>query len=212
MRFRTRKPPAPDTQRRMLALSVQPESSALPTREADARPALPAFEALYDAHVDRVFRMLRRIGVPESSLEDAVQDVFIIAFRRMDGFEGRSSLSTWLCGIATQTARNYRRHARRHPETPTEGAGEDAPASAPSPERALETSEAVRVLHALLDELDEEKREVFVLVELEQIPAPEIAAMLELNLNTVYARVRAARAAFEQCVARHRAKDGWRLR
>lgn len=212
MLFRTRKHQPPDTQGRMLALSVQPEASALPTRGAGARAEAASFEALYDAHVDRVYRMLRRIGVPEASLEDAVQDVFITAFRRLDGFEGRSSLSTWLCGIATQTARNYRRHARRHPETPTEGAGEDAPASAPSPERELESSEAVRVLHALLDELDEDKREVFVLVELEQIPVPEIARMLEQNLNTVYARVRAARAAFEQGVARHRARDGWRLR
>jgi RNA polymerase sigma-70 factor, ECF subfamily len=212
MPFRTRKPPVPDTQRRMLALSVQPESNALPAREAGARAQAPSFDSIYDTHVDRVFRMLRRIGVPESSLEDAVQDVFITAFRRMDSFEGRSSLSTWLCGVATQTARNYRRHARRHPETPTEGAGEDAPTSAPSPERELETSEALRVLLALLDELDEDKREVFVLVELEQIPVPEIASMLGLNTNTVYARVRAARAAFEQGVARHKARDGWRLR
>lgn len=196
----------------MVALSVQPESNALSAREDGARASATSFEAIYDAHVDRVFRMLRRIGVPDASLEDAVQDVFITAFRRMDAFEGRSSLSTWLCGVATQTARNYRRHARRHPETPTEGAGEDAPTSAPSPERELETSEAARILHALLDELDEDKREVFVLVELEQIPVPEIASMLELNVNTVYARVRAARAAFEQGVARHKARDGWRLR
>lgn len=70
----------------------------------------------------------------------------------------------------------------------------------------------MRILHQLLDQLEDEKREVFVLAELEQLSAPEMAASLGVNVNTLYARVRAARAAFEQAVSRHRAKDQWRLK
>jgi RNA polymerase sigma-70 factor (ECF subfamily) len=66
----------------------------------------------------------------------------------------------------------------------------------------------LRVLHELLDQLDEDKREAFVLAELEGLTAPEIAQSLDLNVNTVYARIRAARIAFEQAILRHRAKDG----
>jgi RNA polymerase sigma-70 factor (ECF subfamily) len=78
-------------------------------------------------------------------------------------------------------------------------------------ERAAER-EAVRQLHAILDELDDEKRAVFVLAELEQMTVPEIAEAVEANLNTVYSRLRAARREFEQAVARHRARDEWRDR
>ncbi len=186
-------------------------SSQAPVAEAPASGALPSFEELYDEHVDRVFRALRRFGVAELAIEDAVQDVFVTAYRKLGSFEGRSALSTWLYGIALQVARNYRRSARRRPETPTEDAALDGP-SGQCLERTLEEAEAVRILHQLLDELDDDKREVFVLAELEQLSAPEMAASLGVNVNTLYARVRAARAAFEQAVARHRARDRWRLK
>ena len=58
----------------------------------------------------------------------------------------------------------------------------------------------------LLDELDGDKREAFVLSQLEQMTAPAIAEALDLNVNTVYARIRAATKAFEQAVARHHAR------
>lgn len=194
----------------MTVLAVTPEEAPLPDARA-ASGTRPSFEAMYDEHVDRVFRALRRFGVADSALEDAVQDVFVTAYRRLDAFEGRSSLGTWLYGIALHVARSYRRHGRRHPETPTEDAAVLDGPSEGNLERALEDAEAVRILHALLDELDDDKRETFVLSELEQLSAPEIAASLGVNVNTVYARVRAARAAFEQAVARHRARDRWRL-
>ena len=70
--------------------------------------------------------------------------------------------------------------------------------------------EAVRTLHTILDELDDEKREVFVLAELEQMTVPEIADAVEANVNTVYSRLRAARREFDQAVLRHRAREQWR--
>ena len=67
-------------------------------------------------------------------------------------------------------------------------------------------------LHRLLDGLDDDKRAVFVLAELEQMSAPQIAEVLGENVNTIYARLRAARREFEQMVAREDARDEWRLR
>lgn len=178
-----------------------------------ARTAAPSFEEVYDRHFGFVWRNLRRLGVPEASLDDAAQDVFVTIHRRLGEFEGRSALTTWIFAIVLGTARNHRRsHKRRSPER--DGAAPDELEAAPhgSPERRAERAEAMRLVALLLDELDEEKREVFVLAELEQLSAPEIASLLGLNVNTVYARIRAAQKAFEAALARHRARASWRSR
>lgn len=195
----------------MSVLLATPEEATEPDANL-ASGTRPSFEALYDEHVDRLFRALRRFGVADASLEDAVQDVFVTAYRKLDSFEGKSALSTWLYGIALHVARNYRRHVRRHPETPTEDDAVLDGESGGDLERSLEEAEAVRILYRLLDELEDEKRELFVLAELEQLSAPEIASFLGVNVNTIYARIRAARTAFDQAVSRHRAKDNWRLK
>ncbi len=80
-------------------------------------------------------------------------------------------------------------------------------ATSMGPVEQCEKAEAARLLRALLETLDEDKREVFVLAELEQMSVPEIAAALELNVNTTHSRLRAARRGFEQALARHRARD-----
>lgn len=179
-------------------------------RRPPADAAVPSFEDVYDAHAEMVFRSLRRLGVAESSVDDAFQDVFVVVHRRLGEFEGKSTLKTWIFGVVLGVARNYRRSTRRRAP---EGAlaaevDDDLPSpSARTPEGRAETAEAVRTLHALLDELSEDKRQVFVMADLEEMTAPEIAAALSLNVNTVYARIRAARQAFEQAVARYRAKE-----
>jgi RNA polymerase sigma-70 factor (ECF subfamily) len=194
----------------MHALDAEPLSAASRRLPAQAAAATPSFEEVYEAHVEWVWRSLRRLGVPEASVDDALQDVFVVVHRRLGDFEGRSSLKTWLFGIVLGTARNHRRSARRRaPETRLAAeVNDDLPArDARGPEDCAEDAEAVRVLHALLDELPEDKREVFVLADLEEMSAPEIAAALDLNLNTVYSRIRAARLAFEQAVARYHTKE-----
>lgn len=177
-----------------------------------ARRALgaPSFEEVYDEHAEMVWRALRRLGVPEASVDDALQEVFLVVHRRLAEFEGRSSLKTWLFGIVLGIARNQRRSVRRRAP---EGAlasevDEDLPSpSNRTPEDKAQSAEAVRTLYALLDELDEDKRQVFVMADLEEMSAPEIAAALKLNVNTVYARIRAARIGFEQAVLRFRSKE-----
>jgi RNA polymerase sigma-70 factor, ECF subfamily len=153
-----------------------------------------AAERLAREQLDFVFRSLRRLGVAAEQLDDAVQDVFVVALRREGEFEGRSSHRTWLFGIAQNVARDCRRRERR--ARTHEPMGDEPTASAPSPFDQVTSQEALRVIDAFLLSLDEDKRGVFIMAELEQIPVPEIARALSANVNTVYSRLRAARQAF----------------
>ncbi|HSU41902.1 MAG TPA: sigma factor-like helix-turn-helix DNA-binding protein, partial [Polyangiaceae bacterium] len=76
----------------------------------------------------------------------------------------------------------------------------------PTPLDVTQQNDQVKLLFSLLEGLDPPKREVFMLAELEEMTAPEIAAILEIPLNTAYSRLRAARQAFEQALARHAAR------
>ena len=139
-------------------------------------------------------------------LDDGAQDVFIVVHRRLAEFEGRSSLKSWLFGIARRVAHDHRRRIGRKerteelPETVADPGGS-------TPAHDAERAEAVRTLHEILTALDDDKREVFVLAELEQMTVPEIAEAIGANVNTVYSRLRAARAAFEQAVQRRLARQ-----
>ena len=74
------------------------------------------FGALYDANIDALWRLLERLGVPSSVIDDAAQDVFVIAYRRRAEFRGDSTLRTWLTGIALRVAKDYRRSRSRRGE------------------------------------------------------------------------------------------------
>lgn len=164
------------------------------------------FAQVYEEHFDFVWRSARRLGVPQAQVDDAVQEVFLVVHRRLSEFEARSSLKTWLFAITRRVVADHRRSARRKPSESI-GSFEPAAHARYAADAQLERDEEARLLYSLLDELDADKREVFVLAELEQVSGPEIALALGENLNTVYARLRAARSAFEAAVARHQARD-----
>jgi RNA polymerase sigma-70 factor (ECF subfamily) len=138
--------------------------------------------------------------------------VFLVVHRKLAEFEGRASVKTWLFRIARRVVRGHRRTMRRK-DGHTDAAADvdEVPADVESgPDVSAAKAEAVRLLYQILDTLDEDKREVFVLAELEQWPAPQIAQALEVNVNTVYSRLRLAREGFNLALARHRARDHWR--
>jgi RNA polymerase sigma-70 factor (ECF subfamily) len=167
-----------------------------------------AFQAVYAGYFRAMWRTLRRLGVATAQLDDAVQDVFVVVHRRLGEFDGRS-LRGWLYAIAVRVASDYRRGAAQRTTLPLPESLVDPGVD---PARASELGESVRLLHELLAELDEPKRAVFVLGELEELSAPEIAEALGENLNTVYARLRAARARFDAAFRRRRARDERRAR
>lgn len=157
----------------------------------DAGPEVPSLRAIFDEYSAFVWRTLRHLGVPERDIEDVCQEVFVVVHRKLEGFEGRSTLRTWVYGICLRTASDYRRraHVRREQavdEVPTTTFEADQ-------EHAVERSRHRKRLLELLDELDEEKRQVFVLYEIEELDMKEIADAMGTPLQTAYSRLRAAR-------------------
>lgn len=177
--------------------------AVLPTPEEVADAAL-SFREMYDKYFDFVYRCARRLGVNERALDDAVQDVFIVAYRRRDSFEGRSTMKTWLYGITRRVAKDHRRRVARKEQgmVPTDGLA----SIEPSPQESSARNEALAMVQEILATFDESKREVFVLAEMEQMTVPEIAETLSVNLNTVYSRLRKARQEFERAVQSHHRK------
>jgi len=189
-----------------------PTSAEVPPAGGESAVArVPSFAQIYEDTFDFVWCSARRLGVPDASLDDAVQEVFVIVHRRLAEFEGRSSIKTWLFGIVRNVSREARRSARRKSPHNAEGALADpellAAAAEEQPDRIAERTAENRVLHELLDRLDDDKREVFVLAELEQFSVPEIAEAVGCNVNTAYSRLRLARQAFAEAAARYRARE-----
>jgi RNA polymerase sigma-70 factor (ECF subfamily) len=174
----------------------------------DSSPTAPAeleVAAIYDAHFDFVWCALRRLGVQAHQLEDAVQDVFVVVQRRLSDFEQRSSVKTWLYGIALRVAKDHRRSQVKRGAEVSE-ADVALQGSAPDPREAAQQAEAAAVVQALLDTLDEDRRTIFVMTELEGVTASEVAETLGVGLNTVYSRLRLARRDLEQALVRYRAR------
>ncbi len=165
------------------------------------------FRQIYDEHFPLVWRSLRRLGVRESDVADAVQDVFLVVHRRLPEFEGRSKMSTWIFGICYRVAADRRKAARLNPaftsdepllETPDERA--DVAAEA-------ERRQGLRKLEAILDEMPLEQRAVFALFELECMTGEDIARALDVPLGTVYSRLRLARETFRRATSRFQAQN-----
>jgi RNA polymerase sigma-70 factor (ECF subfamily) len=168
---------------------------------------------IYDVHFDFVWRNARRLGVPEASADDVVQDVFMIVQRRINDFDGRVQLRAWIFGILVRVARDHRRSFRRKGARNVSLDHEAAHsasvvAQGPTPSELAERSERVRILDMLLSRLDDDKRMLLVLSELEQWTLREIAELLGSNTNTVHSRLRAAKKAFEKVHARWLADSG----
>lgn len=161
-----------------------------------------AFRVLYELHVDFVLRTLVYLGVPKSLAEDAAQEVFLTLHRRLRDYDMRRPLRGYLWGICRHVAQSHRRKQarilRRESVAPT-------PEPAVLPDDALEKKRATIFVRDFIDTLNEDLSTVFVLVALEGRTAPEVAAALGLNVNTVYSRVRLAR-------ERLRRASGTRLR
>jgi len=196
---------------RSTALPAPPAATLhWPSQREDAQAALRV-EDVYEAHFDFVWRTARRLGAPDLQIDDVVQEVFVVVQRRLADFEGRSELKTWLFGITRRVVRAHLRKNARHKRVTPDDIAELADLTTPDAEARVSADEHTRLLYALLAELDEEKREVFVLSELEELSGPAIADALDLHISNVYARVRSARLAFDAALKRYRARTG-RLR
>ncbi len=169
-----------------------------------------SFRALYREYVEFVGSSARRCGVPPDAMDDVVQEVFILIHAKLDSLDRPEALRNWIYGVVRRIASNHRRALRTQM-----AAGvvigcyaETAESPSPTPFERVETNADLVVLASLLEELDEQKRAVFSLVELAEATVPEAAGILEIPLNTAYSRLRAARQAFDAALRRREQRIG----
>jgi RNA polymerase sigma-70 factor (ECF subfamily) len=160
---------------------------------------------LVAAHFEFIWRSLRRLGVPQAEVDDAAQKVFWVAARRArDIAEG--SERAFLFSTAMNVTADVRRARRRRPEVSDDDALAEAIEPMCSAEELVDRKRAREILDEVLDLMDLDLRSVFVLAELEELPAPEIGALLGLPVGTVYSRLRRARDEFRTIAKRFRAQ------
>lgn len=175
-----------------------------------APPAEPAasagkglvFEEVYEQYFEFVWRSLRLLGVARESLDDAVQDTFGVIVRQLPLFEGRSSLRTWVYGVAQRVAANHRRGHRRKAAALEPLEHHTLPSREPDAHARAEAREAADLVVRFCKALEPDRRTLFVLGVLENVPAAEIAALLGIPINTVYTRTRALRLALREQIER----------
>jgi len=159
------------------------------------------FQAIYREHYPAIWRFLLHLGVRKSDVPDVTHNVFVIAYRKLPTFEHRSSLRTWLCGIALRVGRGFLKSAAVRLEVSAEDITAGDAAGPENSVDSLRHDGQLELAERLLDALPAEQREVFVLHELEQMTGPEIATLMGTSLGTVRSRLRRARDSFQKQLA-----------
>lgn len=181
---------------------VEPAPAAAPAS------ATPPFRDVFNAELQYVWNVLRRMGVRASDLEDVTNEVFVAVHRGLPAFDATRPLRPWLFGIAFRVASNHRRQARHRYEVADDATGVTDPAD--GPEEHLESKRARQLVLDALDALDLDFRGVLVMHDLDGHPVPEVAAALGVPLNTAYSRLRLAREQFAAAVRRLQLRRGER--
>lgn len=188
-----------------LAAAVRPTAPPVsePSRARGCAAEKQALEDVYRQNQRFVWRSLARLGVADPALSDATHDVFMVVARRLPEFEARASIKTWLFAICLRIARSKRRdYARERKRREQYGLTRVDTHADPHGQ-----ADATRTLRDLLQQLGEDKRAVFIMAELEEMTAPEIASVLGIKPATVYSRLRLARAELDRAVQRHNARE-----
>jgi RNA polymerase sigma-70 factor (ECF subfamily) len=171
--------------------------AVLPVREtgssssAPAAPTAATFRQLFDAQAHFVWRSLLGLGLSETDVADASQQVFVVLHRKLDRLEPGCQLRTFVYGICLRVASDFRRRAHLQRERlcaePPERTGP------PTQEVELVQRQALHLLEAALEHLDPVQRAAFVLYEIEELPMVEVARVLGCPVQTAYSRLHAAR-------------------
>jgi RNA polymerase sigma-70 factor (ECF subfamily) len=165
-------------------------AAAWPLDASVAREPI-AFDVVFRQYAPYVGRTLRWLGVSAANVEDVCQEVFIVVHRRLPEVDSSGSLRAWVRQICVHAARNERRRVRRKPEHHEPPADIATPAAQHG---SVELREMQARLLAMLEQLTEDQRTVFVLYEIEQLSMAEVASAAQCPLQTAYSRLHAARA------------------
>jgi len=161
--------------------------------------------AMFHDHYDFVWRSVRRLGVATDAVDDATQEVFVVASRKLDAIDAGKE-KAFLFGAAIRVAADSRRAIQRRRQSPCAGQPEPIDAT-PPPDDLIDQKRARQILDDIVAQLPDDARPVFVLFELEGMTMAEIASCLELPPGTVASRLRRARELFSAHVARLEARS-----
>lgn len=178
----------------MTKTSGSPQYAGVSQPERPPGPGLDAFDEVYQREFDYVCRNLGRLGVPAADIQDAMHEVFLVLYRRWNEIDPARPIRPWLFGVARRVAAQARAKRR-------EVLVEIDPPSAADPLAAQRD-----LLWRALDTLDEERRVVVILHDLEGHTGAEIAALLDVPTNTVHSRLRLARTELVAAVRRLEAR------
>ena len=149
---------------------------------------LSIFEIILKKYQDRIYNLCRYLlGNPQDA-EDAAQDVFLKAYRKLRNFKPESSLYTWLYRIAVNTCLDHKRKFRPEPFK-DQSLAENVPSSEPSPEQRYQSKEIGQAIQSALDQLPKQSRAVIVLREVEGLSYEEMAEVLNTSVGTVKSRI-----------------------
>jgi RNA polymerase sigma-70 factor (ECF subfamily) len=177
------------------------------TASSETRSREERFRALVEQNSEFVWRSLRRLGVRQADADDSVQEVFVVAARRLDDIaSGRER--AFLFSSAVRVASTRRRTMRRRPEDGDTGLVEK-PSEEPGPEELSELRQARPLLQEILDAMSDDCRSVFILAELEELSTREISELLEIPQGTASSRLRSARETFHAAVRRLAAQNAF---
>jgi RNA polymerase sigma-70 factor (ECF subfamily) len=190
-------------------VQLAPSAPADPGVEERPRPSTASVARLFDQHAPYVGRTLRCLGVRDHELSDVLQEVFLLAHDRLPPFEHDATARerAWLYAICVRKALSARRDAARRAlrEVRDEARVAEAP-GAHSPHDELERTRKLAQAMAILEQLDEDKRAVFVLHEVEQLAMSEVATIVGTPLQTAYSRLYAAKKEIAASLRRLRAR------
>ncbi|MFC1610643.1 RNA polymerase sigma factor [Myxococcota bacterium] len=164
-----------------------------------------AWRQLYQAHFDFVCGITRKLGTPPDEVEDVVQEVFLVVFRKLDSFqEGR--FTTWLYRICANIVSDRHRRRRRRQLLDTLRGWLGA-APKPSPEQQVEKAGAQQAVRQVLERMSPKKREVFTLFEIDGLSSEEISRCVGCPRATVRTRLFHARQEFVRIAQRQGVLD-----
>ena len=168
---------------------------------SDVAPPLD-IDSLYAEHASFIGRVLIRLVGDGAHIDDLIQETFIIAFRKRDTFDGRSTARTWLYGIASHLAMRHRRGLGRWLRARGTLADEPVAAVPAQPDTQIDRARAAAVVRDALDRLPFKQREVFVLYELEEMDGSDIASLLGIPVGTVWTRLHHGRKRFQEIMTK----------
>jgi RNA polymerase sigma-70 factor, ECF subfamily len=183
------------------AFDAVPPAVGRPVHALDVR-------TIYRGHARFVWLSLQRLGVHPSDLDDIAQDVFMVVHRRLNTFDRRARVSTWLFGICMRVAANYRRRRRWTHEVPAGGSEDERPSGLAAADDVLVRREQREIAERALSRLEIAKRATFVMFEIESLSCNEIAELMNVPVGTVYSRLHSARRQLEKHLSRDLARRG----